>query len=112
MIARMSFLPARAVIVLACCWIRLSLGQPVVASNTVSQAVQSAVAAAEVVVLPKSVPDPIEPFNRVMWGLNREIMRDVVKPTSKVYRFIVRKPIRIGIANFGRNITYPSRLIS
>lgn len=112
MITRMSFLSARVALVLACCWVALSLAQPAAGSNTVSQAVQSAVAAGEVVVLPKSVPDPIEPFNRVMWGVNREIMRDVVKPTTKVYRLIVRKPIRTGIANFGRNITYPSRLIS
>ncbi len=36
----------------------------------------------------------------------------MVKPTAKVYRFVVRKPIRTGIANFGRNITYPGRLIN
>lgn len=39
-------------------------------------------------------------------------MRDAVKPTSKVYRFIVRKPVRTGINNLGRNITYPTRLIN
>jgi ABC-type transporter lipoprotein component MlaA len=67
---------------------------------------------AETVVLPKSVPDPLEPFNRVMWGFNKGLMTDVVKPTSRVYRFVVRKPIRTGIGNFGRNLTYPGRLIN
>jgi ABC-type transporter lipoprotein component MlaA len=67
---------------------------------------------AEVVILPKSVPDPIEPFNRVMWGFNKWLMTDIVKPTSKVYRFIVRKPVRTDIGNFGRNLTYPGRLIN
>src|SRR5271154_174950 len=67
---------------------------------------------AEIVVLPKSVPDPIEPLNRVMWGFNKWLMTDVVKPTSKVYRFVVVKPIRTGIGNFGRNLTYPGRLIN
>jgi ABC-type transporter lipoprotein component MlaA len=68
--------------------------------------------AAETVVLPKSVPDPIEPFNRVMWGFNKALMTDVIKPTSKVYRFVVVKPVRTGIGNFGRNLTYPGRLIN
>jgi len=68
--------------------------------------------AAEKVVLPKSVPDPIEPFNRVMWGFNQALMTDVVKPTSRVYRFVVVKPARTSIGNFGRNLTYPGRLIN
>jgi ABC-type transporter lipoprotein component MlaA/pimeloyl-ACP methyl ester carboxylesterase len=68
--------------------------------------------ATQIVVLPKSVPDPIEPFNRAMWAFNVGLMTDVIKPTSLVYRFIVVKPIRTGIGNFGRNLTYPGRLIN
>ena len=68
--------------------------------------------AAETVVLPKSVPDPIEPVNRVMWAFNKGLMTDAVKPTSKVYRFVVVKPVRTGIGNFGKNLTYPGRLIN
>jgi ABC-type transporter lipoprotein component MlaA len=67
---------------------------------------------AEIVVLPKSVPDPIEPFNRVMWGFNKALMTGVIKPSSRVYRFVVVKPVRTGIGNFGRNLTYPGRLIN
>ena len=67
---------------------------------------------AETVVLPKSVPDPIEPFNRVMWGFNKAVMTGVIKPTSRVYRFVVVKPVRTGIGNFGKNLTYPGRLIN
>ena len=63
-------------------------------------------------VLPKSVPDPLEPFNRVMWGFNKAVMTGVIKPTSRVYRFVVVKPVRTGIGNFGRNLTYPGRLIN
>jgi len=69
-------------------------------------------AKAESVVLPKSVPDPIEPFNRVMWAFNQGLMTHFVKPTSSVYRFIVIKPVRTGIGNFGKNLTYPGRLIN
>lgn len=67
---------------------------------------------AETVVLPKSVPDPIEPVNRVMWSFNKGLMIGVVKPTSRVYRFVVVKPVRTGIGNFGKNLTYPVRLIN
>jgi ABC-type transporter lipoprotein component MlaA len=66
----------------------------------------------DTVVLPKSVPDPIEPFNRAIWGFNKALMTDVIKPTSKVYRTIVVKPVRIGIGNIARNLTYPGRLIN
>jgi ABC-type transporter lipoprotein component MlaA len=64
------------------------------------------------VVLPKSVPDPIEPFNRAIWGFNKALMTDVVKPSSKVYRMIVVKQIRTGIGNINRNLNYPGRLIN
>jgi ABC-type transporter lipoprotein component MlaA/pimeloyl-ACP methyl ester carboxylesterase len=69
-------------------------------------------AGAETVVLPKSVPDPLEPLNRVVYSINKGIMTGAVKPTAKVYRFIVIKPVRTGIGNFGKNITYPGRLIN
>jgi len=76
-------------------------------------AVGSASAAAkETVVLPQSVPDPIEPFNRVMWSFNQGLTIGVIQPTSRVYRFIVVKPLRNGISNFGKNLTYPGRLIN
>jgi len=68
--------------------------------------------AAEKVVLPESVPDPIEPFNRAMWCFNVGLMTDVIQPTSRVYRFAIRKPVRTGIGNIGKNITYPGRLIN
>ena len=47
-----------------------------------------------------------------MWGFNRALMVDIVKPTARVYRLIMRKPLRVGIHNFGRNITYPGRLFN
>jgi len=66
----------------------------------------------EKVVLPPSVPDPIEPFNRVIWDINKGVMTGVIKPTSRVYRFVIVKPVRTSISNFGRNLTYPGRLIN
>ena len=66
-------------------------------------------AGAEVVVLPESVPDPLEPANRIIYAFNKGLMTGAVKPTAKVFRFIVVKPVRKGIDNFGKNITYPDR---
>ena len=67
---------------------------------------------AEIVVLPKSVPDPIEPVNRIVYAFNKGLMTGAVKPTAKVYRLIVVKPVRTGIENFGKNITFPGRLVN
>src|ERR1039457_4364045 len=49
---------------------------------------------ASLIVLPKSVPDPLEPVNRVMWDFNVGLMTGVIKPTSRAYRFVVAKPVR------------------
>jgi ABC-type transporter lipoprotein component MlaA len=68
--------------------------------------------ASDRVILPKGVPDPIEPLNRTIFGVNRWLMSGVIKPSSRVYRFIVRKPVRTGINNFNRNITYPGRVLN
>jgi len=66
----------------------------------------------DAIVLPKSVPDPLEPFNRLVWSVNEGLLIGVVKPTAKAYRFVVVKPLRTAIANAGHNLTYPRRLIN
>src|SRR5271168_4984560 len=69
----------------------------------------SARAATNEIILPPSVADPLEPFNRTMWAVNRELALHVIKPTGRVYRFVVRAPMRRGISNFERNFLYPER---
>ncbi len=64
------------------------------------------------IVLPEGVPDPIEPFNRVMWEFNRAMLVGVVKPTSKVYRAVVVKPVRTSISRFAHTLAFPPRLIN
>src|SRR5437879_3891105 len=97
----------RAAMIAVAGWVMATgaLAQPGTNSTAASRAPDG-------VVLPPSVPDPLEPMNRVFWTFNKALMSDVVKPTAKVYRFIVRKPVRTGIGNFGRNVTYPGRLIN
>ena len=77
-----------------------------------AQGTNSIAASAEKVVLPKAVPDPLEPFNRGMWAFNQTLMVKLVKPSAEVYRLIIPKPVRTWIKNFGRNITYPGRLFN
>jgi ABC-type transporter lipoprotein component MlaA len=62
------------------------------------------------IVLPSGFKDPIEPFNRAMWGFNKGFMSSVVRPFSRGYRCVVVKPVRTGIGKIGKNITYPDRL--
>ena len=96
----------------SCLGVFLFLSLPFLAHGQASVAGSVEGSAAQRVVLPKSVPDPIEPFNRVMWAFNRGLMTDVIKPTSRVYRFVIVKPVRTDLGNFGRNLTYPGRLIN
>ena len=63
------------------------------------------------IVLPSGLKDPIEPFNRAMWGFNKGFMTWFVRPASKAYRFIVVKPVRTGIGNMGKNLTFPDKLL-
>ena len=66
----------------------------------------------ELIILPAEIPDPIEPFNRVMWSFNKGLMMDVINPTARAYRFVIVKPIRRAISNVNRNLLYPGRAIN
>ena len=61
---------------------------------------------------PEIRPRSHRPFNRAMWAFNKGLMTDVIKPTSRVYRYVVVKPVRTGINNFSYNLLYPGRLIN
>jgi phospholipid-binding lipoprotein MlaA len=58
------------------------------------------------------VPDPLEPFNRVMFNINDTLYFWVVKPVSEVYAGVVPEPARIGIYNFFGNLSTPARYIN
>jgi len=86
---------------------------PAAANETADQSTPPAPSAQrETVTLPKAVPDPIEPVNRMFFGFNRALMSGVIKPTARIYRFVVPTPLRKGINNFNRNITYPGRMLN
>ena len=58
------------------------------------------------------VPDPLEPFNRVMFNVNDTLYFWIVKPGAEIYAGIVPEPARIGISNFFSNLTTPVRLVN
>ena len=79
------------------------------ATNSAPYQVPSS-AGGDAIVLPSGFNDPIEPFNRAMWGFNQGFMNSVGRPFSRGYRYVVVKPVRTGIGKMGKNITYPDRL--
>lgn len=83
-----------------------------VSSSTTSADFPPQLPTDETVVLPASIPDPLEPMNRAFWVFNRELMKDIIKPSSRVYRFIVPRPVRTSISHFGRNLLFPGRLLN
>ena len=58
------------------------------------------------------VPDPLEPFNRVMFNVNDALYFWIVKPGSEIYAGVVPEPARIGIYNFFSNLTTPARYVN
>lgn len=50
-------------------------------------------------------PDPLEPFNRVMFGFNETVDAAVIKPVATVYRDAVPRPLQQGVTNFFWNFS-------
>ncbi|MHB1198728.1 MAG: MlaA family lipoprotein [Polaromonas sp.] len=49
--------------------------------------------------------DPLEPFNRTMFGFNDGLDRAIVKPVATAYQKITPSPVRTGVTNFFGNIS-------
>jgi phospholipid-binding lipoprotein MlaA len=58
------------------------------------------------------VPDPLEPFNRIMFNINDTLYFWVVKPGCEIYAGVIPEPARIGIRNFFSNLKTPVRLVN
>ncbi|MCB8745816.1 VacJ family lipoprotein [Rhodoferax sp. U2-2l] len=48
--------------------------------------------------------DPLEPFNRGVYGFNDAVDRAVVKPVAIAYRDVLPSPVRTGVSNFFSNL--------
>lgn len=51
--------------------------------------------------------DPLEPFNRAMFGLNEGIDRVALEPAARAWRAVAPQPVRSGLRNFLRNLKSP-----
>lgn len=51
--------------------------------------------------------DPLEGFNRGVWGFNRAIDKVAIKPVTQVYRAVAPRPVRQGVSNAFANLTEP-----
>lgn len=60
----------------------------------------------------KEVNDPLEPMNRVTLKFNRGLEKVIIKPVTKVYRFIIPRPLRKGISNVLFNLETPVILLN
>jgi phospholipid-binding lipoprotein MlaA len=56
--------------------------------------------------------DPLEGFNRAMWGLNMGLDKIIIKPVSSVYRAITPRPARRGLSRVLANLTEPFSFIN
>ena len=59
-----------------------------------------------------AVADPIEPWNRTMFGINDIFYFWVAKPVMQTYEKIVPRPARVCIGNFFENLTTPARFVN
>jgi phospholipid-binding lipoprotein MlaA len=58
------------------------------------------------------VPDPFEPWNRLMFHVNDTLYFWVVKPVAQTYKGVMPEPARLGIRNFFGNVRTPIRYVN
>ncbi len=56
--------------------------------------------------------DPLEGYNRWMFGVNETIYQNVLEPVARGYRDAVHENLRLGIKNIFSNAMAPVRLVS
>ena len=58
------------------------------------------------------IADPLEPINRLMFGVNDALYFWVLRPVTDVYMGITSEPTRAGVRNFFQNLFTPIRYVS
>lgn len=56
--------------------------------------------------------DPLEKFNRGVWGFNQGVDRYALKPVAQAYRFVTPRPVRRGIGHIFANLSEPWSFIN
>lgn len=60
----------------------------------------------------KTVPDPLEPWNRLVFTFNDRLYFWVVKPAAQGYNAVLPEPVRSSVQNFFDNLSMPVRFVS
>jgi phospholipid-binding lipoprotein MlaA len=60
----------------------------------------------------KPVPDPLEPWNRLVFTFNDRLYFWVMKPVAKGYNAVVPEAARTSVSNFFKNLTTPVRFVN
>ncbi len=58
------------------------------------------------------VSDPLEPLNRVMYGVNDALFTWVLEPAAGTWEAVIPEDVRVGIDNFFDNLTTPARYVN
>ncbi len=57
----------------------------------------------------KDIADPLEPVNRLFFGVNDKVYFWVLKPVASGYKTVIAQPIRVSVRNFFSNAATPIR---
>lgn len=60
----------------------------------------------------EDIYDPLEPFNRLMFGVNNAIDKVFVTPLAMTYKHILPKFLQIAVENFASNFFAPVRTVN
>lgn len=58
------------------------------------------------------IDDPLEGFNRLMFGVNDTLYFWIFRPVAGTYKVVVPEPARVGIRNFFQNVGTPVRYVN
>jgi len=61
---------------------------------------------------PPMVDDPLEPPNRVFWGVNDFLIQWVASPVGRAYRFVTPRFLRDRLRDFARNLEFPRNFVA
>ncbi len=59
-----------------------------------------------------TIPDPLEPLNRLFFIFNDKLYFWAYKPVASGYKIVVPEDLRLGVKNFFSNLTAPVRLFN
>lgn len=60
----------------------------------------------------ETIPDPLEPLNRVFFRFNDRLYFWVLKPVARGYRYVLPEPLRVCVRNAFTNLGMPIRAVN